>query len=87
MCPEFCIQVYRISIWMGRYKAPTPKPTLLWSSTHAITGFWSHRKFGMKKFKAKKGGPKLRPTKQYVDKSGKRRWAGTRDLVKTGRLN
>ena len=35
----------------------------------------------------KEGGPKATTHKQYVDKSGKRRWAGTRDLVKTGRLN
>ena len=81
------MQVYRISIWMGRYKAATPKPTLLWSSTHAITGFWSHRKFGMKQFKQKRGQPKLKPTKQYVDKQGQRKWQGTADLTKTGMLN
>ena len=38
-------QVYRVSIWMGNFLSDTPKPTLLWSSTPAIRGFWSSRRF------------------------------------------
>ena len=73
---------------MGRFQAATPKPTLLWSSTYAITGFWSHRKFGIKDFnKKRKGRAKLKPTKKYVDKAGVPRWTGTSDLTKTGTLN
>ena len=73
---------------MGRFQAATPKPSLLWSSTMAISGFWSHRKFSIKDFKKKRQGQaKLKPTKQYVDKAGKRRWTGTSDLTKTGMLD
>ena len=71
---------------MGRFKATTPKPSLLWSSTYAITGFWSHRKFSIKEFKKRQTGPKLKPTKKYLDKAGVARWTGTSDLTKTGTL-
>ena len=78
------MQVYRVSIWMGKFLSATPKPTLLWSSTSAISGFWSCRKFSLKKFKAKaEHRPSLKPTIQYRDKAGRKRWQGTSDLTKT----
>ena len=81
------LQVYRVSIWMGRFMAATPKPTLLWSSTPAICGFWSSRKFSLKKFKVKsENRASLKPTIQYCDKAGRKRWQGTSDLTKTGTL-
>ena len=71
---------------MGQYGAPTPKPTLLWSSTPTIFGFWSG-KFKMSLFKAKTSkvaGPK--PVIRYKDKEGRTKWQGTRDLTKTATL-
>ena len=72
---------------MGHYEAATPKPTMLWSSTPTIFGFWNG-KFNMNLFKAKKadvGGTK--PVIRYKDKEGRKRWQGTRDLTRTATLD
>ena len=44
-------QVYKVSLWLGQYKAATAKRITLWSSTPRVSGFWSSKKFNMKEFK------------------------------------
>ena len=81
-------QVYKVSLWLGQYKAATAKRITLWSSTPRVSGFWSSKKFNMKEFKKAQSRKKqvLKPTIAYVDSQGKKRWKGTSDLTKTGTL-
>lgn len=83
LCKRF--KIFRICIWMGSFNAPTPKPTLLWSSTAAISGFWTGR-FHLKDFKEKENrAGYLKPVRRYTDSKGRRKYQGTRDLTKTGK--
>ena len=88
ICIYMLAKVYKVSLWLGRFKAATAKRITLWSSTPRISGFWSNKKFNLKQFRKTQQRRKkaLQPTIAYVDSEGKRRWKGTKDLTKTGSL-
>lgn len=77
-------KVYKVNIWMWNFGARTAKPTTLWSSSSMIQGFWSPRKFDMKKYQQLRD-KDFQPCKPYYNRNGKKCWKGTSDLKKTGR--
>ncbi|CAE7652058.1 unnamed protein product [Symbiodinium microadriaticum] len=68
---------------MWHYESRTPKPTVLWSSSRAITKFWLGRlKRSEVLAKAEHRNPQRRgpPVKRWQDKEGRSRFQGTFDL-------
>ena len=49
-----------------------------------IQGFWSPRKFDMKKYQQLRD-KDFQPCKPYYNRNGKKCWKGTSDVKKTGR--
>lgn len=73
---------------MMHFDSPTPKRTTLWSSSRLISAFWMGILTRLEKQKkTKKSKQKLIPVKSYIDKVGAKRYKGTADLTKTGKLS
>lgn len=82
-------QVFKCQFWMWHYESRTPKPTVLWSSSRAITKFWVGKlKRAQVKAEQQKRNPDQRgpPVKRWIDKEGRERFKGTFDLRATGSL-
>ena len=66
-------KVYSQRFWMQCYGAPTPKPTKVFSNSHLIGGLAAGKK-------PKAAEPAIKLVRKYVDKAGKQRVVGTKQL-------
>ena len=72
---------------MWHYESRTSKPTVLWSSSRAITKFWLGKlKRAEVRAQAEIRNPCRRgpPVKRWIDKEGRKRFKGTNELTATG---
>ena len=67
-------EVRRVSWWMNRYGAGSPKRQYAWSNSPAILRL----DLGWKRLKTR-----VKTTIQYVDQHGKKRYHGSKDLKST----
>ena len=81
-------QVWKVTFWMAHYDHKTPKRTSLWANTSLISKFWMGQLDKDDRAKQKKRQHKsgIMPVKKYIDKHGKPRYQGTKDLTRTGKL-
>ena len=80
-------QETRCSWHMGHYGAPTPKPHYGYSNSAAISKLYAGTAAGFKRKREEEGLPKIETCTQCIDKDGKARYKGTRQLKKTESLN
>ena len=74
ICGIIPSQVRRVSWWMSRYGAPSPKRQYAWANSPAILRL----DVGWKRMK-----PTLKTCEQYLNKKGKKCWKGTAKLKST----
>ena len=84
---SFLGQVYKCKFWMWHYSARTPKPTMLWSASAAVTGFWLRKLKRAEVLAAEKernpAGAQA-PCRHYKDSEGQAKFQGTDQLQITG---
>ena len=83
-CP---VQVFRASFWMAFFNSPSPKRTCVWSTRPEIRRFWLGRLTQKVKDKMKQKFPGFKTTVQYLDKSGRKRYHGSKQLKQTQKLD
>ena len=76
------LEVQCVRWWMAHYNAPTPKRHYAYSNTPVVLGL---DRGVLQKWKPKTG-QKVTTAERYVDKSGKRRYKGTKHLRTTENL-
>lgn len=78
----FPAEVYKVRWWMGHYGHSCPKRHKAFTNNR-----WASRynkgKLNIKQFKASSDPSEEKPTRQYIDSKGVRRYAGTRALKRT----
>ena len=79
--PSIAAEVYRLDLWMGSYRSKTPKRSSLWSNREVVGLFFSAVRGNV----ARKD-RNFKPTEQYLDSAGRKRFKGTKDVTKTGFL-
>ena len=85
-CAFFRAKVYRCNFWMCFYNSKTPKRTSLWSNSKYIQRFWLGKltKKGREYLKRKHGD--FKTVIKYTDKSGRKRFHGSKQLRSTQNL-
>ena len=79
------VQVFKVAFWMFKYSSETPKRTLLWSPSPAIANFW-RGKLSRKEYEEKTKKSNIKSVNSYVDKTGTKKYHGTKQLTNTGIL-
>lgn len=80
-------QVYRCNFWMLFFKSPSPKRTSLWSSSSQIKRFWLGKLTKKIREDHKKQNPDFATVIKYVDKAGRKRYHGSKQLRSTQTLD
>ncbi len=79
-------QVYRCNFWMCFFGSKSPKRTALWSNSKLIKKFWLGKLSKQVREKLQKEHPTFKTVVKYVDKDGKRRFHGSKQLRSTQKL-
>ena len=80
-------QVYKCKFWMWHYGARTPKPTIIWSGSSGIQGFWTRQlKRSEVRAEEKQRNPSSlpAPVHRYEDAAGQSKFHGTVSMKMTG---
>lgn len=71
---------------MAYFKSKTPKRTTVWSTRPEIRKFWLGRLTKKLREKLRRKNPNFKSTIKYVDKDGRKRYFGSKQLKSTGSL-
>ena len=80
-------QVFKISFWMAFFNHPSPKRTCCWSTRPEIRGFWLGKLTKQAREAQKKKHPNFKTCIKYIDKQGKKRFHGSKQLKSSGSLS
>ena len=75
-------QVYRVNWWMGHYGHMSPKRHKAFTNNKSA-GRYNMGKLNLKKFRQSQDPSVEKPTVQYMDSHGRKRYAGTKTLKLT----
>ena len=78
-----CTQVFRCNFWMCFFDSKSPKRTSVWSNRSFIKKFWLGKLSKKIRQDLKLKYPDFYTTVKYVDKKGKKRYHGSRQLKST----